>query len=138
VVHPLRSARSKEEVALSFAVLTQPLGAVFSDPILNLFARHLGRGHRVRSGHLLRPEPYSSLFACVTDNEKDRTSLLSHFMQRWYRAMSNTQWYENHLSEYDEYYRYWCFEAAAVAKILNIQDDHLRDHPHYPYEARHG
>ncbi len=33
---------------------------------------------------------------------------------------------------------YWCFEAAALAKLLDIPGDHHKDHPNYPCDARHG
>ncbi|MDX0371791.1 DUF1911 domain-containing protein [Sinorhizobium meliloti] len=69
---------------------------------------------------------------------KDRALQLDGFMQRWYPAMSDAHWHESHLSRFDEYFGYWCFEAAAVAKLLDIPDDHHKDHPNYPYDARHG
>lgn len=69
---------------------------------------------------------------------KDRALQLDGFMQRWYPAMSDAHWHESHLSRFDEYFGYCCFEAAAVAKLLDIPDDHHKDHPNYPYDARHG
>lgn len=39
--------------------------------------------------------------------------------------------------EYWGYTGYWCWEAAAIAKILHIDDSGLEGHEYYPYDLAH-
>ncbi len=43
-------------------------------------------------------------------------------------------WYDTHKCDDDEllYYGYWCFEAAAIAKRLELDDTLIRDNKYYP------
>ncbi|MGK6316738.1 PoNe immunity protein domain-containing protein [Neorhizobium sp. DT-125] len=115
-----------------------PLQGLFCDALVDALAGYLGRRPHDPSRRLLWPDPYSSLYRCFIVEGEDRALQLGAFVQRWYTAKSDAHWHENHLSKYDEYFGYWCFEAAAVARLLDIPDDHLKDHPNYPYDARHG
>ncbi|WP_371929608.1 PoNe immunity protein domain-containing protein [Phyllobacterium sp. 21LDTY02-6] len=42
-----------------------------------------------------------------------------------------------HKNKHDIYFGYWCFETAGVAKMLNIDDSELKDHPNYPSDLVH-
>jgi hypothetical protein len=58
-------------------------------------------------------------------------------MKKWYSGMRVTYWHNTHNSRHDVYFGYWCFEAAAVAKMLGIDDAALKNHRNYPFDARH-
>lgn len=40
-------------------------------------------------------------------------------------------------SKQNIYYGYWSFEAGAIAKILNIDDDSIKNISYYPYDLVH-
>ncbi|MBQ8120634.1 MAG: DUF1911 domain-containing protein [Ruminococcus sp.] len=56
------------------------------------------------------------------------------YLSRWYSSNRSSGWYDTHKLEDDEllYYGYWCFEAAAIAKRLGIDDSILRASVYYP------
>lgn len=62
--------------------------------------------------------------------------LIRHYLEyEWYRA--DCGYYEDHKSELDIYCGYWSFEAAAVAKIIGINDNGMENMPYYPYDLVH-
>lgn len=66
----------------------------------------------------------------------EQTRLLKRYLEEeWYNK--DCDCYEAHKSKQNIYYGYWCFEAGAIAKILNIDDDVLKDVPYYPYDLVH-
>jgi hypothetical protein len=85
------------------------------------------------------PEAYESLWHCFICPEGDRSARLKYFVENWYKEMKkgDVAWVDNHKSKFDIYFGYWCFEAAGVAKMLDIDDSALKDHPHYPYDLVH-
>jgi hypothetical protein len=100
--------------------------------------KYLGYPGQDETDHLLWPEAYQPLFDCFNAGADDRSQQLESFVSGWYRSMRDAYWYDNHKNKHDVYFGYWCFEAAAVGKMLEIDDGRLKDHPNYPYDARHG
>lgn len=56
------------------------------------------------------------------------------YLSRWYSSNRSSGWYDTHKCDDDEllYYGYWCFEAAAIAKRLGLDDTPIRDNKYYP------
>lgn len=65
---------------------------------------------------------------------KDQAALLvKQFLEEdWYKEHKNAAWYDNHKSDLDTYSGYWSFEAAAIAKILNLDDNSFKTNEYYP------
>lgn len=58
---------------------------------------------------------------------------LKTYLSRWYSSHRETEWYDTHKIDDDAlYYGYWCFEAAAIAKRLGLDDTLIRDNKYYP------
>ena len=58
------------------------------------------------------------------------------YLSRWYSSNLSSGWYDTHKCDDDEllYYGYWCFEAAAIAKRLGLDDTPLRKSKYYPVD----
>jgi hypothetical protein len=58
--------------------------------------------------------------------------------KEWYKGHNESPWHDLHLvNEVHRYFGYWAWEAAAIAKIKNIDDSDLKDQLYYPYDAVH-
>jgi len=108
-----------------------------TDALVNRMVKHLGYPGQDETDHLLWPKAYAPLYACFKQQDTKTEDHLETVMNQWYRSMRDTYWYETHDNRHDVYFGYWCFEAAAVAKMLGIDDGALKHHPNYPYDARH-
>lgn len=129
--------RDRTDIVLDYLSLQMRNPEQATDALANKMVKALGYPGQDESDHLLWPEAYEPLYKCFK-LEAYREQQLEAFMKGWYRQMGDTYWHNNHNGRHDTYFGYWCFEAAAVAKMLNIDDTGLKDHPHYPYDARHA
>lgn len=81
------------------------------------------------------PRPYKKLLKCINDEDKDA---FLKYLRGWYKGSQESAWYDTHKVKDDNlYYGYWCFEAAAVAKRLGLNDDDLKNEQYYPYDMIH-
>lgn len=88
----------------------------------------------------LQRKDYSMLYELIfmADKEKQSEQLKTFVNDIWYKTNDEMGWYEAHKeTKVNIYNGYWCFEAAAVAKLLNIPDDNLKDSQYYPYDLAH-
>lgn len=88
----------------------------------------------------LRIKDYSSLYDLIfmTDKEEQEKQLLNFVNNIWYDTNEDTGWYNSHKNRKVNIYNgYWCFEAGAVAKILEIPDNELKENQYYPYDMVH-
>jgi len=81
---------------------------------------------------LVWPEAYENLNSALRSSAPGNSKALKTFVEAWYPAMRGTPWYESHRSSRPIYYGYWCFEAAAAARMRSIDVSELRDHPNFP------
>ncbi|MBP1852519.1 PoNe immunity protein domain-containing protein [Rhizobium halophytocola] len=126
--------REKTDIVLDYLVLQMRNPHHATDALANKMIKALGYPGQDDTDHLLWPDAYEPLYRCFKV-EAYRDRQLEAFMKTWYRKMGDTYWFNNHKSRHNTYFGYWCFEAAAVAKILNIDDSNLREHPNYAYDA---
>lgn len=66
--------------------------------------------------------------------------LLSTFVrQYWYKMNRSAPWWGSHDRNGTPfgYVGYWAFEAAAIAKICELDDSELEGHKYYPYDLVH-
>ena len=90
--------------------------------------------------HLAWPRPYGRLLAVFQAEESKRPKLMLAFLKVWHQQNKGASWWNSHervavggLS----YGGYWCFEAAAVVKLLGIEDSSFRDNEFYPADLVH-
>lgn len=82
------------------------------------------------SGKLAWEKSYKPLADAIKTNSAEP---LKTYLGRWYNSHRETGWHDTHKIDDDAlYYGYWCFEAAAVAKRLGLDDTLIRDNKYYP------
>jgi len=87
---------------------------------------------------ILFPEPYDMVKEIVDSSDANKSLLLEEYIKnKWYKAHNDCGWYDTHKSNQNVYSGYWSFEAGAIAKILKIDDEELKDLPYYPYDMVH-
>lgn len=70
------------------------------------------------------------------DDRKKETFL--KYLRGWYRSHLHSSWYDSHKNEkFKLYFGYWCFEAGAIAKRLQLDDNDLQNEQYYPYDMVH-
>ena len=89
--------------------------------------------------HVLYPKGWKKLFdvILVQNKEEQIKKLMDYINKRWYPINKVEGNLDNHESDQNVYFGYWCFEAGAVAKILKIDDPKLKDQQYYPYDMVH-
>ncbi len=88
----------------------------------------------VESRELLFSTPFSTLQNVVF--EENKIDLLKKYLfKEWYNEDCGC--YEAHKSKQNIYYGYWSFEAGAIAKILDLEDNCLNNALYYPYDLVH-
>lgn len=88
----------------------------------------------------LQREDYKSLYELIfmADKREQSEQLKTFVNDVWYKTNDEMGWYDSHKeTKVNIYNGYWCFEAAAVAKLLNVPDDNLKDSQYYPYDLAH-
>ncbi|MEP7196595.1 MAG: PoNe immunity protein domain-containing protein [Saprospiraceae bacterium] len=88
---------------------------------------------RVMSDNLFLPKPYLSLLEVIREkDEKLAVKKLNNFLnKKWYQGLKKCYWYNTEDNIHDVYFGYWCFEAAAIAKIKNL-DKGLIESKYFP------
>lgn len=69
------------------------------------------------------------------DKMKATYKLEEYVQKKWLKGHSDFGWTKAHKEA--GYYGLWSFEAAAIAKIFNLDDSELKDDNHYPYDLAH-
>lgn len=78
-------------------------------------------------------KPFSFLSGVETLPQDEAVARLSTYLKRrWYPGMQGCYWHNSHKSKADTFFGYWCFEARALAKLLDLDDTALRKSKYYP------
>lgn len=78
---------------------------------------------------------YKKLTKYIDDRTKET---FLKYLCGWYRSHLHSSWYDSHKNEkFKLYFGYWCFEAGAIAKRLQLDDNDLQNEQYYPYDMVH-
>lgn len=82
---------------------------------------------------------YTPLLAVMEAEPEARPALMKKFLEGWYKSMKPAAWYNTDRPDSGEgaYYGYWCFEAALIVRLLDIDDSSFRDNVYYPVDVVH-
>ena len=114
------------------------IGNAGKDALLDRLAVKLGDHDRSVAQALIFPKQYASLLQVMNATTDEQPVLMGNFLDGWYKSnKSVAAWYDNHKGEDTGYVGYWCFEAALVVKLFNIDDSSFRSHVYYPADLVH-
>lgn len=66
------------------------------------------------------------------NNAKAEKDLKLFLEKKWYKSFRGTALYNVHENAHNIYVGYWCFIAAAIVKIKNLDDSNFKDSQYYP------
>ena len=104
---------------------------IASDKLLNMFANYLLEENVIWSGNFAIEKIYNELNS-IFDKGADISKVLLEYIENWYENRKEAAWYDSAKSNNDTYVGYWCFECAALAKIMKIDDAILATNEFYP------
>lgn len=109
------------------------------DALFDRIAVKLGAIDRPISDRVLYANPYGLLLDVIESKPAQQAELMNKFMDAWYPACVKQGFYETHkITNNFGYAGYWCFEAALVVNVFNIDDSGFRDHRYYPADLVHA
>ena len=74
---------------------------------------------------------YRPLFKIFSDSDNTaKTDTLKAYLKLWYKRQQLCSWYGNHKKV--NYFGYWSFESAAIAKIFSLPEQILSKNKHFP------
>ncbi|MGP5714050.1 PoNe immunity protein domain-containing protein [Vreelandella alkaliphila] len=110
------------------------------DALFDRIAIALGDSERPVAEILLYLKPYAPLYEALDAAPAQQGKLIKKFLDGY--AKTVYKWGLSFISMPDDDGPYhtgnWCFEAALVVKLFNIDDSAFRDHPLYPAALIHG
>ncbi|MBC2327235.1 PoNe immunity protein domain-containing protein [Listeria booriae] len=94
---------------------------------------------RINTKKLLFPEDFKTLREVVQlEDKKVAINRLKFYLENeWYEMYDDTGWYESHNHSEKIYSGYWSYESGAIAKVLQLDDEALKNVPYYPYDLVH-
>ena len=102
------------------------------DKLLNGLATYLREGTAIWTG-TYKYASYSDLDAVLSARSTDDAEReLLAYLSVWYSKCSDCAWYDTLNSPNDVYNGYWCFEAAALSVILDLNECVLAGSEYYP------
>ena len=87
---------------------------------------------------LVFPKIYKPLLEVIDAPAEQRHILMKKFVEGWYKSMKPAAWYDNDQGGEGAYYGYWCFEAALIVRLLEIDDSSFCDNIYYPVDMVHS
>ncbi|SOC44178.1 PoNi-like cognate immunity protein [Ureibacillus acetophenoni] len=110
-----------------------------NDFLYNFIINSRKKGIDYQNSAWLFKEPFKYLNNVIVseDDTKAINYLKEYLTKHWYVGHSDMGWYECHKHNEKLYFGYWSFESGAIAKILQLDDEHLRGVPYYPYDLVH-
>ena len=110
----------------------------YDDVLLNFLISSIDAKWPFSSKDFMIPGLYDELLSIINNKSEDSAlKLESYLNNKWYSIHSDAAWHDTHKVNNNTYYGYWSFEAGAVAKLLQIEDDALRGAKYYPYDLVH-
>lgn len=108
------------------------------DILFDSLVKACGLSRSICSTGFQKEKPYSGMEEIIEIAMKDREGAsikLVNYITHWLQGHSDYGWTRAH-KRYG-YVGLWSFEAAAIAKIFDLDDSKLKEDNHYPYDLAH-
>ncbi len=113
----------------------------YKDKFLDLLANHLNPEWEIRSDKLQFKKAVGPLVDVVelakTDKTKAVKRLKTYLEKQWFNMQKEGLITNRDHLKKDKYRGYWSIEAAALVKMLNLDDEELKECKYYPYDLAH-
>lgn len=113
--------------------------AKVNDILLDCLINAYGMKRNFSSSGYEKEKPYKEAVEIIelanSDKTKATAKLEEYAQKNWLKGHSDYGWTRAHKEA--GYYGLWSFEAAAIAKIFDLDDSKLKDDNHYPYDLAH-
>jgi len=111
----------------------------YNDFLIDYLFEHIVKTEINIDSELMFASPYEYLISAIhTDSKEDATVIIKTYVQKiWYQGHSDAGWHNSHKKKDGFYHGYWSFEAAAIAKILSVNDTGWENMQYYPYDLVH-
>ena len=110
-----------------------------NDYVIQYLLSAVGVIEKVTSYELDKKLPYIHLREIIekaeTSKEEASKLLIEYGKKKWLDGHKDFGWHR--MKEIGNYMGLWSFEAGAIAKILGLEDEELKECNHYPYDLRH-
>jgi hypothetical protein len=110
------------------------LGNQSQDALFDAIAIKMGDTFRNVTENLISKKRFNKLHSVILASENDRPTLMMNYLNAWYKLIGSPDF---HLMDTDAYDGYWCWEAALVTKLYNIDDTIYLNHTYYPKDLVH-
>ena len=107
--------------------------AEFKDWLISFLLQGRKDSEKISTDKFLFKKKYLPPLKSFVENKNMEDMKL--YLSKWYNT--NCGYYGAHKSTEKLYCGYWSFEAGAVAKILGIDDEQIKDAKYYPYDLVH-
>lgn len=104
---------------------------LIDDGMTNLYLVYLGLEPKDNN------ESKLSYLNNLLEDSENKSEVLKSILKDWYKYHHDAYWYDTHKLKTDTYCGYWSFELGAIAKILNLNDEELKEQQYYPYDLVH-
>lgn len=104
------------------------------DALFDNIAVKMGDTTREVAQSTLFKKRFGKLYKVVEGSPEQRPALVKTYLDAWYKLEGSPDY---HLMDTDAYIGYWCWEAALVVKLYNIDDSSFIDHEYYPKDLVH-
>ncbi|GAA0824384.1 hypothetical protein GCM10009111_35020 [Colwellia asteriadis] len=104
------------------------------DGLLDNIAVAMGDKGRAVAKSALFKKRFGKLFKVIEAEPVYKSALVKVYLDAWYTLYGSL---DTHLLDNDAYNGYWCWGAALVVKLYNIDDSSFIDHEYYPKDLVH-
>lgn len=114
----------------SFRLIEKNKNLISNNRVLNYLSAYLYGIEVIWDTNVLLPAEFAGLDKVFDGSNREYE--LKEYLANWYSNHSGYAWYNSHLGSSDTYCGYWSFEAAAIAKILKLQENDLKTSEYFP------
>jgi hypothetical protein len=110
----------------------------YDDILIDYLLNAYGINRSFKSDKYIREKPYE--FAgkiCETAHTDRAKEMLKEYITKKYLKGHDDLDWPKAAKEWSLYNGLWSYEAAAIAKLFEIDDSELKDNPNYPYDLAH-
>ena len=103
---------------------------ISEDRLLSFLSTYIKNGKRDWNQSVSLRKEYDALNNVFASDDKE--AALNEYLEKWYDAHSDYAWYNSHLRDTNTYCGYWSFESAAIADVLNLDINVLKEKSYFP------